>query len=205
MRHVLVLIGEMLIRLMGWSLRMKVEDHAKIFDRPDHPPVIIAFWHNRVGLIAYFHERYLRGWETYTFISLSRDGQYIADIAARFGVKAVRGSSSRKGSRAALQAMRVSRNPHVNLAITPDGPRGPRYQIQPGLLRLAQTTQRPIVTVSYKLSWKFELNSWDRFQVPLPFSSCRLVTHGPFSVPENASEKDLDAINATVAEALGRD
>jgi lysophospholipid acyltransferase (LPLAT)-like uncharacterized protein len=205
MRRFLVWLSAALIRLVGSTLRMTVEDNAKIFHHPDHPPVIIAFWHNRVGLNAYFAERYARERSLFTFISLSRDGQFIADIAARFGVKAVRGSSSRKGSLAALSAVRVARDPRADLAITPDGPRGPRYQIQPGVLRLAQVTRRPIVTLTYHLSWKFELNSWDRFQVPLPFSSCRLVTRGPIPVPADASDDELNAINTIVAEALGRD
>ena len=205
MKRLLVWFSAAMIRLIGSTLRMKVDDHAKIFHHPDHPPVIIAFWHNRVGLTAYFYERYTRERTLYTFISLSRDGQFIAEIAECFGVKAVRGSSSRKGSLAALRAVRAARDPQADLAITPDGPRGPRYQIQPGLLRLAQATERPIVAVTYELSWKFELNSWDRFQVPLPFSACRLVTCGPIPVPADASEEELKAINSKIAEALGGD
>jgi lysophospholipid acyltransferase (LPLAT)-like uncharacterized protein len=165
----------------------------------------MASWHDRVGLLAYIYERYLRDRPAYAFISLSRDGQFIADVAARFGVKAVRGSSSRKGSRAALSAVRVARDPGADLVITPDGPRGPRHEIQPGLLRLAQTTQRPIVAVSYELGWKFRLKSWDRFQVPLPFSTCRLVTRGPISVPDGLPEDQLLAIQGKVAEMLGND
>ena len=122
-----------------------------------------------------------------------------------FRVKAVRGSSSRKGSLAALSAVRVARDPRADLVITPDGPRGPRHEIQPGLLRLAQTTRRPIVAVSFELGWKVRLKSWDRFQVPLPFSACRLVTRGPIPVPEGLSEDQLGEINGTVAEMLGND
>ena len=122
MRQVLVWLVAALIRLVGATLRMTVEDGAGIFYNPDHPPVIMAFWHNRVGLSAYLYERYTRGRTCYTFISLSRDGQYIAEIAERFGVKAVRGSSSRKGMRAALEAVRAARDPRADLVITPDGP-----------------------------------------------------------------------------------
>ena len=205
MRRVLVWLTAAVIRLVGATLRMKVEDHAGIVHHPEHPPVIIAFWHNRVGLAAYLAQRYSGGRTLVTFISASRDGQFIAEIAERFGIKAVRGSSSRKGRQAALAAVRAARDPRADLVITPDGPRGPRYQIQPGLLRLAQTTGRPIVAITYHLGWKRVLNSWDRFQVPLPFSTCRLITRGPFAVPENATEEELAAIQATVAEALGGD
>jgi lysophospholipid acyltransferase (LPLAT)-like uncharacterized protein len=205
MRKLLTGVAAALIRLLGATLRMTVEDHARVFHRPDHPPVIIAFWHNRVGLAGYFHQRYAPDRTIYTLISLSRDGQWIAEIAERFGVKAVRGSSSRQGTLAALRAVRATRNPHADLAITPDGPRGPRYRIQPGLLRLAQATGRPIVPVSYHLSWKFTLRSWDRFQVPLPFSACKLVTNGPIPVPRDATEEQMVALNAMIADALGAD
>jgi lysophospholipid acyltransferase (LPLAT)-like uncharacterized protein len=203
MRRVLVWLAATLIRLVGSTLRVTTEDHAQIFNHPDYPPVIIAFWHNRVGLSAYFHERYLRERKAYTFISLSRDGQWMAEIAKRFGVDAIRGSTSRKGMLAALNAIRAARDPRADLVITPDGPRGPRCKVQPGLLRLAQATGRPIVAVTYDLGWKLELNSWDRFQVPLPFATCKLVTRGPIAVPEGVSDEELEAINAKVAEALG--
>ncbi len=205
MRWLLVWLVASVIRLIGATLRIRLEDHAGITNNPDHPPVIIAFWHNRVGLSAYFHQRYAGQRTIYTFISLSRDGQYIAEIAERFGVKAIRGSSSRKGMLAALNAVRVARDSRADLAITPDGPRGPRYQIQPGLLFLAQTTGRPIVAVTFQLKWKLQLKSWDRFQVPLPFSMCRVITRGPIAIPEAATEEELVAIKAMVAETLGGD
>jgi len=204
MRRLLVWLSAVVIRLVGSTLRVQVEDEAGILGHPDHAPVIIAFWHNRVGLNAYFYERFARARTLYAFISLSRDGQWIAEIAECFGVKAVRGSSSRKGMMAALRAVRAACDPRADLAITPDGPRGPRCQIQPGLLRLAQATNRPIVAITYELGWKYELNSWDRFQVPMPFSTCKLVTRGPITVPEGASEQELEVVRARVAEALGR-
>jgi hypothetical protein len=193
------------IQLIGSTLRMTVEDRGGIIDQPEHPPVIVAFWHNRTALMAFFYWRYCRGRIALTFISRSRDGQFITDVAARFGIKAVRGSSSRHGTSAMLAAIRAASDQHVDLVITPDGPRGPRYQIQPGLIRLAQATRRPIVAVTYQLKWKLLLNSWDRFYVPLPFSACRLVTGEPIFVPENASEAELTAISARIAEALGGD
>lgn len=197
--------SSLVIRLVGSTLRMTVEDRGGILDQPDHSPVIIAFWHNRTALMAYFCERYCKERIVLAFISRSRDGQFIADVAARFGIKAVRGSSSRHGTSAMLAAIRAAGDRRVDLAITPDGPRGPRYQIQPGLVRLAQATRRPIVAVTYQLKWKRLLDSWDRFHVPIPFSACRFITGEPIFVPENASDAELAAINARISEALGGD
>jgi lysophospholipid acyltransferase (LPLAT)-like uncharacterized protein len=200
-----VWLSALVIRAVGWTLRMKVDDHGAILDQPEHPPVIIAFWHNRTALMAFFYERYCRGRTTLVFISRSRDGQFMTDVAACFGIKALRGSSSRHGAAAALAAIRASRDNNIDISITPDGPRGPRYQLQPGILRLAQVTQRPIVAVTYRLPWKYELKSWDRFHIPLPFSSCHLITQAPIYVPADATNDDLIIISAQVAKAMGGD
>jgi lysophospholipid acyltransferase (LPLAT)-like uncharacterized protein len=205
MKRVLVWLSSVVIHVVGASLRMTVEDLGGVLDQPEHPPVIIAFWHNRTALMPYFYERFCRGRTALTFISRSRDGQFITDVAGCFGITAVRGSSSRHGTSAMLTAIRASKDDKVDLVITPDGPRGPRYQIQPGLLRLAQATQRPIVAITYELKWKFLLKSWDRFHVAIPFSTCFLRTSKRFMVPPNASDAELAAINSSVTEALGGD
>ena len=193
------------IHLIGSTMRMTVEDRGELLDRPDRPPVIIAFWHNRTVLMAYFYERFNLHRTALTFISRSRDGQIIADVAARFGIKAVRGSSSRHGTSAMLSAVRAAQDRHIDLAITPDGPRGPRYEIRPGLIRLAQLTGRPIIAVNYRVNWKWELKSWDRFHVPLPFSRCRLITNEAIYIPDNASPEQLEAIRKRISDALGGD
>jgi len=205
MNRFLAWLSSLVIHLVGSTLRMTVEDRGRILDQPEHPPVIIAFWHNRTALMAYFYEHYCEGRTALTFISRSRDGQFMTDVAARFGIKAVRGSSSRHGSSAMLAAIRAAADEKTDLVMTPDGPRGPRYQIQPGLIRLAQATQRPIVAVTYELKWKSELKSWDRFHVPLPFSTCRLITGDPIMVPEDASEAELEQLTAQVITAMGGD
>jgi lysophospholipid acyltransferase (LPLAT)-like uncharacterized protein len=205
MKRFLAWLSSTVIHFIGWSLRMTIEDRGGILDQPAHPPVIIAFWHNRTALMAYFYEHYCRSRTARTFISRSRDGQFMTDVAARFGIQAVRGSSSRHGTSAMLTAIRAASDDKVDLVITPDGPRGPRYQLQPGILRLAQATRRPIVAVTYRLAWKRELKSWDRFHVPLPFSACHLVTSEPVLVPEGAPEEELAAIATRVTEALGGD
>jgi lysophospholipid acyltransferase (LPLAT)-like uncharacterized protein len=205
MKRFLAWLSSTVIHFIGWSLRVTVEDRGGILDQPDHPPVIIAFWHNRTALMAFFYEHYCQGRTAKTFISRSRDGQFMTDVAARFGIQAVRGSSSRGGTSAMLAAVRAACDDKVDLVITPDGPRGPRYQLQPGILRLAQSTHRPIVAVTYRLTWKRELRSWDRFHIPLPFSACHLMTSEPILVPEGASEEQLETIAVRVEEGLGGD
>jgi lysophospholipid acyltransferase (LPLAT)-like uncharacterized protein len=205
MNRFLVWLSAFIIRTVAGTMRMTLKDEGGVLDHPDHPPVIMAFWHNRTFLMAAFWERYCHGRTALTFISRSRDGQWISNVAAKFGIKAARGSSSRHGRAAALTAIRAASDPKVDIVITPDGPRGPRYQLHPGLLRLAQTTQRPIVALTYRLAWKRSLKSWDRFHIPIPFSACCLMTSPPIAVPENATEAELEAIGRRVSEALGGD
>lgn len=205
MKPFLAWLSWQVIRLIGSTQRFTIDDRASILDRPDRTPVVMAFWHNRVALMAYISRRYCPDRTLLTFISRSRDGQFITDVAARFNIKAVRGSSSRHGSSAMLAAIRAARDPKTDLVITPDGPRGPRYEIQPGVIGLAQATGRPIVAVTYHLKWKLELKSWDRFQVPLPFSRCHLKTSEPIYVPAEATEDELAVIKAQITSALGGD
>jgi len=206
MKKFLPWLSSMVIRLLVATLRIKIDDRGRIFDRPDHPPVVIAFWHNRLFLTLHINERYCRGRDSLALISRSRDGQFISDVAARFRVTAARGSSSRNAIAVALTAIHAARNnQRLDIVITPDGPRGPRYELQPGVLRMAQATNRPIVAVTIDFTWKIALKSWDRFQIPLPFSACRVATAEPIPVPENASEAELAKIRDRVKEVLGGD
>ena len=198
-------ISATFIRMVGITLRMTLVDKGNVLNNPDHPPVIIAFWHNEIALMAYFHWRYCRARKTLTFISRSRDGQFMTDVASQFGLRAIRGSSSKHGTAATLTALRSSNDPRVDIAITPDGPRGPRHHLQPGVLRLAQTTGRPIIAIRYELQWKRELKSWDRFHVALPLAACRLITSEPIYVPEEATEEEMQAIGERVSLELGGD
>jgi lysophospholipid acyltransferase (LPLAT)-like uncharacterized protein len=202
MKRFLAALSAFLIRAVAASLRVTITDRGGVIDRPDHPPVILAFWHNRLFLMAPYYERYCAGRSSLAFISRSRDGQFISDVTARFGVRSARGSSSRHGVAAALAAVHAARDEKLDLVITPDGPRGPMYRVQPGILRLAQATGRPIVTVTTHLKWKYVLKSWDCFQVPLPFSRCQLITGEPIYVPPGATEQELAALTERVAAAL---
>jgi lysophospholipid acyltransferase (LPLAT)-like uncharacterized protein len=205
MKKALSWLASLIIRAIAATLRITTEDPGGILNKPHREPVIMAFWHNRTFLMPIFYEKYCWGNTTFTFISRSRDGQFMADVARQFGVMAVRGSSSRHGVSAALAALRKAREEQVDITITPDGPRGPRYKVQPGILRLAQATQRPIVAIDCRLEWKWELKSWDRFRIPIPFTRCHLRTAAPIHVPAEAGEEELEAISKRVAVALGGD
>lgn len=145
-------------------------------------PMLLTFWHGRM---VYFIYRY-RFQRFTVLVSESRDGEWIAGVLARFGIHATRGSSSRGGARALLEIrQRMRQGFHVGM--TPDGPRGPRYHVQPGLLLLAKKTGAPILPASYSARWKTVLHTWDRFLIPWPFSRVVVVYGEPVYVPADAS------------------
>ena len=159
------------MRLLTATLRYRVNSGRGQVRLPDEH-VIFALWHNRFGLCMKVYESIVRPEHPHdhlaALISASKDGALLATILQRFGVQPVRGSSSRRGAQALLELASWAER-GFDLAVTPDGPRGPRYIVQEGVMVLAQVTGLPIVPYSCQLGWKVRVKSWDRFEIPLPF------------------------------------
>jgi lysophospholipid acyltransferase (LPLAT)-like uncharacterized protein len=134
-------------------------------------------------------------------VSASGDGALLAAVLAKFGLESIRGSTSRRGPQALLEATRWLRKGY-SVAITPDGPRGPSHQIQEGIIYLAQVSGRPIVPISNFTRWKIRLPSWDRFQIPLPFARCELYDNDPIWVPRDATEADREQLRSRLEESM---
>ena len=124
-------------------------------------------------------------------VSRSRDGQFLADFLGGFGFRAIRGSTTTGGTETFIQAVRIARQGY-DVAIAPDGPRGPRYQAHPGIIKLAQMTSLPIVPVSYQANIRRELHSWDKFIVPAPFARIAFEVAPAITVPRRATRQELD-------------
>lgn len=147
--------------------------------------LLYAFWHGRQIILPL-----VRRQDTiHCLISASRDGEYVARIAALFGKKSIRGSSS-KGSTQALKAMMRALRSGECVAITPDGPRGPANEVKPGMVQMAQALGTPIVPVAFDASRKKIFASWDRFHLPLPFSTIAIVFGQPVEVGRTESIDD---------------
>ena len=129
------------------------------------------------------HRRYRR--KLAALVSASKDGALLAAVLGKFGVDQVRGSSSRRGPQALLELTTCGERGY-DLAVTPDGPKGPRYIAQAGVISLAQITGFPIIAVTCNTRRKICLKSWDGFQIPLPFSRCELILNEPIFVPREA-------------------
>lgn len=140
-------------------------------------PFVIGMWHNCSTICAPI----LKNSDVTVMISDSRDGEYVARLAMLYGLRAMRGSSSKGAAKAVREGISVLRNNRA-IAITPDGPRGPRYKVQSGLLRFAAAGNAPILPVHIEASRQWELNSWDKQIYPKPFSTIHVAFGAPLMV-----------------------
>ena len=186
--------GRWLIGLYYLTVRIRntPESRAAIEAGRQHGGVY-AFWHAH-QLSAVWH---LRGTGGHVLISASKDGEYIARVASALGFRPVRGSSSRRGAAGLLELVKLVRD-GAPAAITPDGPRGPRYCIHPGVLELARRSGRPIVPFAIGLSRFWELPSWDRFRVPKPFSRGVCIMGEPLEIPGDAGPDEMERLGGVL-------
>ncbi len=198
-------------RAVTCTLRYRWEDRSGFFDSPPAGQAIYAVWHNRLALCmqAYFAfaRKRNRTAGLAALVSASRDGALLAAILEQFGVQPVRGSSSRRGAQALVELVGWAQRGY-DLAITPDGPRGPRYVVQEGIIALAQLTGLPIIPFAYHLHRKICLRSWDRFQIPIPFSRCDMILGRVLRVPRELSDAEREQLRGqleTELRAITRD
>lgn len=192
----------LLIRSWAMTMRFRVEDPKGLLSLQPDQPKIFAFWHNRILMMPYLYERFCPGRRMLMLVSRSRDGEFITRIMSRFGIDGVRGSSSKGGTGALREMVReLEKSFSRDIGITPDGPRGPKGKVQDGVLAVAKASGRPIIPVTTHLSRKWELPSWDRFQIPQPGSICRLVVGPLISAPKKAEE--FDVIRRKLEKTLG--
>jgi lysophospholipid acyltransferase (LPLAT)-like uncharacterized protein len=193
------------IRTIASSMRWHVHDPEGHMLGGGSRPVIFAIWHNRLALSLIMYRRYVRRLQPHrrmaAMVSASRDGALLARILELFDVEPVRGSTSRRGPQALRELVAWGKR-GFDLAITPDGPRGPRYVLQEGVVSLAQLTGLPVVPASYRLSWKVQAGSWDRFQIPLPGSRCDITVGRPVVVPSNATLEERTQFRDQLETAL---
>lgn len=188
-----------LVRLWIGTLRYRYRPLGANFD-PHQPHFqgryLYAFWHENILVPAYHYARR----DIHVLISEHADGQLIAEACRHLGFRVVRGSATRGGARAIRQMVRRSRSAH--LAITPDGPRGPRRQVQPGVVYLAALTGLPIVAFGIAFDRAWRMSSWDRFAVPRPWSAAVCVTAEPVHVPENLRKDQFEHYRQLVQDAM---
>jgi lysophospholipid acyltransferase (LPLAT)-like uncharacterized protein len=191
-------IGHLLVLALGRTWRIRhVEGENVAATRTEGGPVLYAFSHGVLFPLAFTH----RGRGIRVLISESRDGEIIARIVRRLGFGTVRGSSTRGGRRAVVGMAAAAREGH-DLAITPDGPRGPRGAVEPGVVRIAARAGIPVIPVGVGTQRGWRARSWDRFLVPKPRARV-WVAYGPsmrceWTGEETEDRAELERIEAAL-------
>jgi len=197
----LVAFGFRLLQLLGRTLRFEIDDRAGVVGTPVTANYIGALWHNRLLVFPLVLRRFFSQRHGAALISASRDGDLLADAVQRFGYDAVRGSSSRMGASAILQLGEVLAS-GGDVVITPDGPRGPAYELGPGIIFLAQKTGAPVMPVDIEYSSCWRIKSWDRFIVPRLFAKVRVIIGAPHRVRSTSTPEEFEAERLRLQNAM---
>lgn len=184
------------IRFLGLTMRLEeVNSEIPRTFLKNGTLAIGAFWHGRLLMmpcLQKMHPEYgEKGRKMSFLVSPHRDGQIIGKAVQRFGLRAILGSTTRRGY-LAIQGMLKATKEGCDLLIVPDGPRGPRCQVQSGVVELAKLTARPVVPLSFSASRKKILNTWDRFLLPYPFSRGVFIWGEPIDVDPHGDRAHLE-------------
>ena len=189
-------LAALLIRTWGRTLRFQcdAETYARLTYSAE--PAAIVLWHNRLFLSAEFFRRYRVKRRVYGLVSASKDGAWLAAFYRMIGIYPVRGSSSNFGREAGKALIEVMRGGH-DVGITPDGPRGPLYTVEPGVLVVTRRNHAPMVLLGGEFTRAWRLKSWDRFYIPWPFS--RIIMHSAVLPAKNPDGSKLTADDVRAA------
>ncbi len=179
--------GSILVRLLGLTWRYRLQNRPVVDAlRAEGSPILFALWHGELLALLWLHRRERMS----VLISQHADGEIIARIARSLGYETVRGSTSRGGVRAVLEIVQVL-DSRREVAITPDGPRGPRHEFASGTLAIAQRSGAPVICVRAQASRDWHLRTWDRFVIPKPFARITVAYSDP-EVIRAATARDAE-------------
>jgi lysophospholipid acyltransferase (LPLAT)-like uncharacterized protein len=199
-RNVVLWLGPPLLRALSRTWRLTVLGSENLEGAlADHRGHFMALWHGRMVIGLNYHRS--RSW--YALVSASQDGDILGGLLERFGYRLVRGSSRRGGAKAVREMLGVLGDGAV-VIITPDGPRGPRHAMNPGITWLARASGFPIVPIGFACARAWHAPSWDRFTLPLPWTRVVMVYDRPVEVPREGGEPELAAASEAVREGLLR-
>jgi len=198
-------VAHSVTRLFDSTWRLKLENSSDTLAAIGNRQVIFSLWHNRLLLAPPSYRKFFLARQPQrrlaALVSASKDGAILARVMEYHGIQPVLGSSSRRGAQALRELTSWAKRGY-DFAITPDGPRGPRYEVQPGAVMLAQITGLPIIPASAKIEWKKEFNSWDAFKLPFPFSRCNIRIGKMVHVPRGANDIQREAARRTLQERM---
>ncbi len=197
-QQLLAAFAARLARLVFSTIRLRVTDRSGFLTNPPEGPRILVFWHNRipaisVGFLRHYPAKHPSRKGVSVLTSPSKDGDILAGVMANLGMGSVRGSSSRRGS-TAIRELTALLESGVDLAITPDGPRGPKYSLGPGAVFLAQKTGIPIMPLHARYHRAIRLKTWDSFAIPLPFSRVDITIDPYLTIDPEATDLEAERL-----------
>jgi len=194
-------IGLALFPLIGsWLIRLIYLSSKKRFHLPEavpEEPFIMASWHGDLLMQPYIYRKFRKIPKVNIVISEHFDGQLIAKTMGYFSLGTIHGSSTRNGARVLIQAMRLLKE-GFDIGITPDGPKGPRHEVQDGVIVMAQKTNSKVMVFGCIPSSYWQLGSWDRFTIPKPFGELDLYSSEPLDLEGLSLEKARSLVRASL-------
>ncbi len=194
-----------LVRLFWVSYRVRavLGDERLNAALKEHGAVIPCLWHQHLmAVVPYLLRKRASGLKLGFMISPSVDGEAGAMAAQRIGGHIVRGSSNYTGARALRDFYLAVAKEQVSLLITPDGPRGPRYEAKSGALLIGQLAGKPLIPISYAATRVFKFRAWDRFILPYPFACIVIAVGEPIKVPKVVGPEELERMQRSLGETL---
>lgn len=186
-----------LLKLLMWTCRIRQVQPDNLAGALAAHKVILVFWHEHLAMAAFF----FRGRNYHTLTSFSYDGELAARVVSHFGSEAVRGSSSSGGAEGLRNLERaLAQVPAIG--ITPDGPKGPRRVGKPGMAVLAARSNAVAVPVAFAADCAWRLRSWDRFQIPKPFSRVTVAFGEPVVAPADEMPENVEVVRAEIEARL---
>ena len=200
-----VLAGKMaafFLKLLGLTIRYRVDDpHGITGTVNSDQPGVWVFWHNGLLAAPLIMRRVVGDSPASTLTSASKDGAIIAAFIECFDVRSVRGSSSRRAV-ASLIALKRALKEGDQIYVTPDGPRGPRYTMEAGVVKLAQSSGAPLYPVRFSYSSSWRTKTWDRLHIPKPFSLLTMHVEAPISIPAKLDDEAFESCRKKVENIL---
>ncbi len=178
-------ILHLFVRLIYFTNK-KVYHHEKLDD--ENTPIVVAFWHGELLMQPFNYKRLKPKGFVKAIISNHKDGEIITNIVTYLGIGAIRGSSSKGGAKALISTIRELKSGN-DIAITPDGPRGPRFSVADGIVAISKKAKAKIVVFNCKPTKYWQMKSWDKFVVPKPFGTLHFYVSKPFDI-ENLELED---------------
>lgn len=201
--RVLGTLAGWIVKAYGWTLRITVDDRAGVGEQSGQKldRMLYTMWHNRIFVMGPAWRKISPNRKTVVLTSASKDGSALEAAMKVFRVEAIRGSTSRRSRAAMVGLMRKVREGYA-VGVTPDGPRGPRYHMQAGVVKLAQASGVPVVPTRVEFGGVWRLNSWDRFCIPWPFSRVRVIFEPALEVPKELDDHEFETHRRRLEEAM---